>query len=68
MLLSAGVVGGCSTCPKTPDSPEEGTYEVTNPDDLPVTITSVVIADQRLTVRYLDEAGVEQYMIYVIRH
>lgn len=66
LVLTLLFGGACARCPKTPDSPEAGTYEVTNADELPVTILSVVVADQQLTIRFLDDAGVEQYITYRI--
>ena len=66
-VLPLVFIGACSRCPETPDAPEAGTYEVTNADELPVTILSVVVVDQLLTIRFLDDGGAEQYIRYRIQ-
>ncbi len=60
---------GATSCGDACDMPEwpvEGVYTITNPDELPVNVTSVLVADRQLTISYKDELGAEQWVTYQI--
>ena len=63
------VLGQClhSCCPyKTPEMPAEGDYRIVRSREIPFDISSIVVADNELTVTYLDEDDQEQWVTYLV--
>ena len=66
IVMISATLASCSTCPQPPSLPESGTYEVTNADELPVTVTQVEIVGSNLRIEFVDENGMDQFIEYRI--
>lgn len=57
-----------SCCPgEVPDMPSEGSYEIVySSSSITFEISSIVVADDELTLTYVDEAGQSQWLTYRI--
>lgn len=69
LIPTAGRLVSCDReplCGELPELPDEGTYQITDPEDSPVEITSVVVDCTDLTFTWRDPEGAEQWVRYEI--
>lgn len=56
-----------SCCPgEVPDMPSAGAYEIVRSSSITFEISSIVVADDELTLTYVDEAGQSHWLTYRI--
>lgn len=53
------------TC-KIPDYPPDGHYRLTNPEDFPITVRSIIVEGNRMTVDYVDESDQTQFVTFAL--